>query len=102
MFRVDTTFDGMPAMHDWTLQYVGHLGSGRDHELTLDQIHIGDHFRDRMFDLNAGVHLDKVQAAILIHQELDGACILVSDRTQCLAQHLANLLAQFGSDLDGG
>src|SRR5437763_5412851 len=54
-----------------------------------------------MLYLDAGVHLDEVQAPVLIHQELDGARVPVSDLLQGCAENLTNLGPQFWSDLGG-
>ncbi len=54
-----------------------------------------------MLHLNARVHLDEMQPPVLIHQEFNGARVAVSDLRQRLAQHGANLVAQFGRDLRG-
>ena len=35
-----------------------------DANLLLDQVDAGDHFGDRMLDLNAGVDLDEVELAV--------------------------------------
>ena len=44
----------------------------RDADLLVDEVDAGDHLRHRMLDLNTGVHLDKIELAVL-EQELDGA-----------------------------
>ena len=41
-------------------------------DLLVDEIDAGDHLGDGMLDLDAGVHLDEVELAVLV-EELDGA-----------------------------
>ncbi len=55
------------------------LFAGRDQDLRLHQVDVGRHLGDRMLHLDARVHLDEVQAAVFVHQELDGAGIHVAD-----------------------
>ena len=45
----------------------------RHANLRLDQVDAGDHLRHRMLDLDAGVHLDEVEVARRIDDELDRA-----------------------------
>ena len=73
MLGINAALDGMPAMHDRPLQHILELRTGRNQDLALDQIHVRDHFRNRMFDLNAGVHLDEVQLPVLVHQKFNRA-----------------------------
>ena len=40
-----------------------------------DAIHAGDELGDRVLHLDARVHLDEVELAALVHEELDGAGI---------------------------
>ena len=39
-----------------------------------------------MLDLDAGVHLDEIEVAVFVHQELNGAGVAVAHRTQGLAK----------------
>ena len=58
----------------------GESGSpGGDADLFFHQIASVNLFRDRVFYLDAGVHLDKIKMPILIYEELDRAHIFVSD-----------------------
>ena len=43
-----------------------------DLDLLVDEVEARDHLRDRVLDLDAGVHLDEVEGAVLV-EELDGA-----------------------------
>ena len=50
----------------------------------LHQVDAGDHLGDRMLHLDARVHLDEVEVALLIHQEFDGAGVGVADGADAL------------------
>ena len=78
IFGVDAALDAVAAkLHraDGVLELL----AGGNADLRLDQVHVGDHLGDRMFHLNARVHLDEVERAVLVHQELDRAGIGVAD-----------------------
>ena len=53
----------------------------------------------RMLHLNARIHLDELQSAVLVHQKLDRSRIGVADLRQRLAQNRPDLIAQLGRDL---
>jgi hypothetical protein len=57
-----------------------------------DEIDAGDHLGDRMLDLDAGVHLDEVELAVL-EEELEGAGAAVADALAGLDADRADLLA---------
>ena len=59
----------------------------------------GDGLGDRMLHLDARVHLDEVELAVFVHQELDRAGVLVADVGEAAAQCAANLLAHLRRDL---
>src|SRR4051794_33406032 len=45
----------------------------RDGQLLSDEVAAGDHLGDRMLDLDAGVHLDEEEVAVIgVVEELDG------------------------------
>ena len=48
------------------------VAAGGDADLLEDEVDVGDHLGHRMLDLDAGVHLDEIELAVLV-QELDGA-----------------------------
>ena len=48
------------------------LVAGGGADLLEDQVDVGDHLGHRMLDLDARVHLDEIELAVLV-QELDGA-----------------------------
>ena len=61
-------------------------------DLGLHDVDAGDLFGHRMFDLNARVHLDKVEFLIVhIHQEFDGAGAFIANMGADFAAQLADL-----------
>ena len=52
--------------------------AGRHADLPLDEVDAGDHLGDRVLDLQAGVHLEEEEVAVLV-DELDGAGVVVAD-----------------------
>jgi hypothetical protein len=64
----------------------------------LDDIHTRHQLGDRVLDLQAGVHLQEVEAAALIQQELHGAGAVVADRLGGLDGHIAHARSQVGVD----
>ncbi len=68
--------------------------AGGDQDLALHQIDPGNGFRDRVLHLNARIHLDEVQIAGFVHQELDGSGVGVADVAHGVAQAADHLLAQ--------
>src|SRR5207245_3625712 len=52
-----------------------------DPDLLPHQVHAGHHFRDRMLDLEPGVHLVERETAV-VEQELDRARIAITEATQ--------------------
>jgi hypothetical protein len=55
-----------------------------------------------MLDLHARVHLDEMELAVFVHDELNGAGIDVADPGQRGFQHLADAGTQFGRHLHRG
>src|SRR6202167_6142913 len=91
IFGVDAAFDRMSAELNVGLG-VGQLLARGDRELRLDQVDAGDQLGYRMLDLDARVHLDEVELAIL-KQELERAGAAIADRTAGLDAALAHLPA---------
>ena len=75
---IDPALDRMAGEADLVLAHRDRFTAG-DAQLLGDQVDPGHHLGDRVFDLNAGVHLHEVEAAAAIHQELHGAGALVAD-----------------------
>ncbi len=66
-------------------------------ELLLHQVDAGDHLGDRVLDLDAGVHFDEVEVAVLV-QELERAGAAVADALAGFDADLADLGAHFRGD----
>src|SRR4029453_8133567 len=66
---VDTTLDGMQS---WSCMrdVWGKLFPGGDADLFFHQVAPVNLFRDRVFHLDARVHLDEIKMPVLIDQEL--------------------------------
>ena len=67
---------------------VCHVSSGQwlacsDAKLPLDQIEAGDHFSDRMFDLQTRIDFHEVEIAAGCDDEFHGACVDVIDGFGC-------------------
>ena len=76
---VDARLDGMAVDRQLVLPQREPLARGHP-ELPLDEIDAGDHFGDRMLDLQPRIHLHEVEPAVLLGDELDGARADVADR----------------------
>ena len=100
IFGVDAALDGVAVGGQRSLGIDVEGFAPCDPNLPLHQVHARHHFRHRVLDLDACVHFDEVQAAVLIHQELDRARILVTDGAQCFAENAANLLTKLRRDLN--
>ena len=74
---------------------VFQLFARRNPDLRFNQIGAGHKLRYRMLYLDARVHFDKINRAILVHQEFDCACIGVADFLQRLHHFRAHFLAHF-------
>jgi hypothetical protein len=69
--------------------------AGGDADLFVDQIDAGDHLGYGMLDLQAGVHLDEVELAVLV-EEFDGADAAVLQLAHGAGDDLADLVALRG------
>ena len=69
---VDATFDRRAALANVLLAERKRL-AGRDLDLCPHEVDAGDHFGDRMLDLDARVHLEEIEVALGIDEELDRA-----------------------------
>ena len=65
----------------------------RNQNLLLDQIQTCHHLGHRMLNLDAGVHLQEVEFAILVHNELDRPGVRVAD----LGERLNNPVTEFSA-----
>ncbi len=102
MLGVDAAFDGVAPNLEFRRQNGAEALAGGDAQLRLDQVDAGDGFGHRVLHLDARVHLDEVELAVLIHQEFDGAGVLIADFGEATAQGPADLLAHLGRDLQRG
>ena len=71
------------------------VGAGRDADLLEDQVDVGDHLGHRMLDLDARVHLDEIELAVLV-EEFDGADAEIFELAHRLGDRLADLVARAG------
>ncbi len=97
VFRQDAGLDGVAANFDvFLLRQCP--ASRRDVELHLDQVGVRDLFRDRMFDLDAGVDLHEGELLpVDVVEKLDGSSIPIGDRRQ----QADGRCMQAGTDLFG-
>ena len=62
----------------------------RNSELPLDQVEPGDHFGDRVLDLQTGVHFNEMKLSTRVDNKLDsaGICVLGGfHQRQCRVSH---------------
>src|SRR5699024_2208377 len=99
VFGVDAAFERMAADDDVILT-VAQRFTGGDAQLFGDQVHAGHHFGHRVFDLDAGVHFDKMEFTVFV-QEFERARATVADALAGgdtkLTDVLALLLGNAGS-----
>ena len=79
----------------------GHLGevqrlTSRDAELPLHEIDAHHQLGDRVFDLNAGVHLKEVELPVLRQQELARTRVHIAGRARRCDRRITHPLAQLG------
>src|SRR6266849_5953058 len=98
---VDAALDSMAALLDITLQYTFQAFAHGDQNLAFHQVDAGHHLSDRVLHLNARIHLNEVQIALLIHQELDRTRVDVSNPSEGAAKRLANGFSHVRGDLHG-
>ena len=77
------------------------LLAGRDQELLAHEIDAGDQLGHRMLDLDARVHLDEIEAAVLV-EELERAGAAIADAKARLDADLADLGALLRRDAGRG
>ncbi|MPL71091.1 hypothetical protein SDC9_16859 [bioreactor metagenome] len=71
-------------------------------DLRLHDVDAGDLLGHGMLDLHARVDLDEVETALVhVHQELDGAGVLIADRIADLQRKAADLGALLGRQIGG-
>jgi hypothetical protein len=89
-----------PAELDVLLR-EGQLLAGGHQQLRLHQVDAGDQFGDRMLHLDARVHLDEVELAVLV-EELERAGAAIAHRAAGLHDALAHLRADLVRDARRG
>ena len=89
---VDAALDGVAAALDVVLTEWQRLARC-DAQLVLDKIDSDDELGDRVLYLQAGVHLQEEEVAVL-KQELDGACVDVTARLRHVDGRLSHRLAR--------
>ena len=87
------------AFEDDVLLGEGQRRAGGDADLLAHDVDAGDRFGDRMLDLQAGVHLDEVEVAVLV-EEFDGADAQIAELGQRAGDDAADLVALLG--VEGG
>ena len=65
----------------------------RDPDLLLDDVDAGDELGDRVLDLDARVHLEEVEVALVVEQELERAGVGVLHRARGVDDRAAQLAA---------
>ena len=79
IFRIDPALDRVPPRLDEIARIEVEPFAARDADLPTHQIDAGHHFGDWVLDLQAGVHFEEVELAVLVEQEFDGAGVGVAD-----------------------
>src|SRR6185312_4168403 len=93
---VDAAFDGVAVDLDVGLLDRQLLAAG-DQQLLAHEIHTGDEFGHRMLDLDARVHLDEVEAPVLV-QKLERAGAAVADAHAGIHADLADTFSLLSVD----
>ena len=86
---VDAALDGVAGELDVLLGEVERRAGG-DLDLLAHQVDAGDHLGHRVLDLQARVHLDEVELAVL-EQELDGADAAIAELLHGVDRDLADM-----------
>ena len=100
MFRVDPALDGVALDPDVLLLHRERRPGG-DADLLVNQVDAGDHLGDRMLHLDAGVHLDEIELAVLV-EELDRSGAGILQLLHRLRDDAADALAHLGIEGRGG
>ncbi|MNZ73391.1 hypothetical protein D3C78_918020 [compost metagenome] len=95
VFGIEPHLHGM-ALEHYLLLAQGQRQSGGDVELPGHQVDAGDQLGHRVFDLQAGVHLQEIELPTGVEQKLDGTGAHVMDGASRFQCRLAHRLTQFG------
>ena len=93
ILRVDAALDRVAAHFHRPRQNLRQGLALGDADLALHDVDAGDELGDRMLHLHARVHLDEVELAGLVHQELHRSGVGVPGARDRLAQHAGDLRA---------
>jgi hypothetical protein len=77
VFGINPDFDRVPVYGQLVL-CIGYFFPFGNFDLQLYQINPCDCFRHRVLDLQSRVHLQEVEVQLLIHNELDCSCVVIS------------------------
>ena len=90
------------TMSSWRQPEVGERLAGRDPQLALHQVDVGDLLGHGVLDLDPRVHLDEDVVAVGVEQELDGAGVAVADLGREPHGVGAHPVAQLRVEVGGG
>ena len=101
VFGGDAAFDGVAAPVHVPLG-ASQLVSVGDADLLPDEVNAGDHLGDGVLHLDAGVHLQDVEAVVGVDHELDGAGIGVAHGLRGPHRGLSHVVAEAAAEADAG
>src|SRR6202158_1370982 len=78
VFGADAAFDCVAASDNVLLPHPQSFAGG-DPQLRMHEVDPGHPFGDRVLDLEARVHFEKVEFAVRIEQKLDGPGVAVAN-----------------------
>src|SRR5471032_2859128 len=96
IFSIDTTFDRV-ALNAYFILLDRQRLTGSDTQLLFDQVNAGDHFSNRMLNLNTGVHFDEIELAVFI-KELESTRTAVVDIHTGFSAAFADVTTKFRRD----
>src|SRR5882762_10385137 len=93
LLGVDATLDRVAAQ-PVAIHHERQRRARGDRDLLLHEIEVRAHLGHRVLDLDARVHLHKVEGAVRVEQELDRPRPYIADRLRQLHRCVADVLAQ--------
>ena len=90
ILSVNPALKGVPAENNIFL-FEAKLTPAGYKQLLLNNIHAGNHFRNRMFYLHASIHFDKVEVAVFI-EKFKGTSTTIVDLNACVDAAVENRL----------
>ena len=97
IFGTDTNLDSVSAGNDFTLLQWQRLACGHA-QLPFDQVFTRDHFRNRVFDLQARIHFHEEELAVLADDEFNRAGTTVSNGARRRDRRITHFLAHIVID----